>query len=854
MKNSTLFKITFFCSILLSNISSKAQLVINEYSAANLSVYLDQYAKTEDWVEIYNNTSTPYNLFKCYLSDDSTNLTKFRFKNSLSVSASGVTRIWLSGRPVYTGTAVHANFKLTQTKNNNEVVCISDSNGVLIDKVIVKKTQLGHSRGRFPNGSTTWKLFKTPTPNASNNSSVVNYLGYAEKPSFNLAPGIYATGQTVTITNNDTITSVIRYTTNGREPVLTSPIYVTPISFTANKIVKAKCFSANAQYLPSYIEYASYLIGVSHTLPIISISGSALDSLANGDNTLRPFGTFEYFTPAGVRTAKSYGEFNSHGQDSWSNDQRSIDFVARDEMGYSRAVKEKFFSISNRDEFQRVILRAAGDDNYPAAFKPQNAGSAHLRDAYFQMLTKEGGGKLDIRTAAKCVVYINGAYWGVYDIREKVDDHDYTKYYYNQDKFNLQYLLTWGSTWSEYGGTAASTAWSTLRTYIKTQSMTNPVKYAYVLSQLDVESLADYVISHSFSVSSDWLNYNTGWWRGMDTAGTHRKWAYILWDNDASFAFYINYTGIPDTSAGADVCNVQTLTSTGSDPQEHITVLNRLLTNPTFKQYYVMRYNDWMNTTFSCSHMLAYLDSVKAIIDPEMVAHAPRWFGTYAGWNVNFNRLRNFISRRCGTNPAMNMTGCFNLNGPHDITFNADPDSVAKLKVNSLELTSFPWTAKYYGGINVKLVAAPKNSSLYQFTNYISTSNITMVGGSTNDSIAFNANGQDTITAHFTALITSLKNIETKALSNIPVTLVYPNVFSSYTNFNFYLPNDEQVEVYLMDMQGKKIQKLNDGKEKMTEGDYNLIIDLQKSNLPKGAYILNFKAGNFIKSHKLIYQ
>ena len=35
-------------------------------------------------------------------------------------------------------------------------------------------------------------------------------------------------------------------------------------------------------------------------------------------------------------------------------------------------------------------------------------------------------------------------YWGVYEMREKVDDHDFTDYYYDQDKNNLQYLKTWG--------------------------------------------------------------------------------------------------------------------------------------------------------------------------------------------------------------------------------------------------------------------------------------------------------------------------------------------------------------------------------------------------------------------------
>ena len=65
-----------------------------------------------------------------------------------------------------------------------------------------------------------------------------------------------------------------------------------------------------------------------------------------------------------------------------------------------------------------VILRAAGDDNFPADYNPDNAGSAHVRDAYVHMLAKKGGMDLDVRNAEKVIVYLNGQYWGVYDIRK----------------------------------------------------------------------------------------------------------------------------------------------------------------------------------------------------------------------------------------------------------------------------------------------------------------------------------------------------------------------------------------------------------------------------------------------------
>lgn len=85
-------------------------------------------------------------------------------------------------------------------------------------------------------------------------------------------------------------------------------------------------------------------------------------------------------------------------------------------MGYNHSIEEQIFPTSLRDNFQRIIMRAAGDDNYPADHAPANAGSAHIRDAYIHMLADQGGLNLDVRRAVKYIIYLNGAYWGVYDL------------------------------------------------------------------------------------------------------------------------------------------------------------------------------------------------------------------------------------------------------------------------------------------------------------------------------------------------------------------------------------------------------------------------------------------------------
>lgn len=101
-------------------------------------------------------------------------------------------------------------------------------------------------------------------------------------------------------------------------------------------------------------------------------------------------------------------------------------------------------------------------------------------------------------------------------------------------------LKTWGGTWSEYGGAQSQADWNALRAYIMGNDMGDQVAFDYVDSQFSWKSLIDYFCLNSYTVCADWLNWNTGWWRGMDPNGDKRKWRYILWDMDATFGHYTN--------------------------------------------------------------------------------------------------------------------------------------------------------------------------------------------------------------------------------------------------------------------------------------------------------------------------
>ena len=684
-----------------------SQVVVNEYSVSNLTGYLDNYNSEEDWIELYNTSGSSVNIGGYYLSDKTSNPTKWEIPAGTIISANGYLVFWCSGRDEASGGNYHTNFKLKQTKNTPEHVVFADANGTIIDDLEIQKTQLEHAMGRSPNGSSDWKIFVNPTNGSSNTGA--SYLAYAQTPEMNLEAGFYPGSQNVEISSTEP-NSIIHYTLNGNLPDNGSTEYAGPLTVASTQVIKAIVVSNNSEILPSFISFNTYFINESHSLPVLSTSADELTILLNGDNTLKPHGTIEYFDIDGNRKDAGYGEYNKHGQDSWQFPQRSFDYIARDEMGYHDAINDKLLEYSERESFQRIIIRASGDDNYPGIDS-----SAHTRDIFIQKLANKNNLNVDMRRGERCVVYANGQFWGVYSIREKVSDSDYTDFYYDQDKYNIQYLMNWGGTWAQYGGQDAFDDWEEIHSFALNNDLSNQVNYDHVADEIDVTSLTDYILINSFVVCTDWINWNTSWWRGIDPAGSHQKWGYVLWDEDATFNHYINYTGVPDDTAEADPCYPEGITA---DPEQHIVLLNKLLENEGFRQYYITRYMDLMNTTFQEEEMIGVLEVIENSITPDMPQHIDRWGGSMNEWQDNVQKVKDFITDRIDYIPG-GLNDCYTLTGPYDITLNIEPEGAGQIQFNSITLENgdYPWSGSYNGGIDMVLEAVQSNSS-YAFDHW----------------------------------------------------------------------------------------------------------------------------------------
>jgi gliding motility-associated-like protein len=708
--------------------------LINEYTAANFDDHNTPGSggDNDDWFELYNAGASDVDISGWFLSDDKTDVTKWAVPAGVSVPAGGFMRVYCNGDGLFAGGYLHAGFKLTQCAN--EEILVSNTLSTIIDSITIKKTQKNHTRARLTDGSPTWGISTNSTPGASNAST---FAGYAKRPDMSLVHGFYTGTQTLTLSSVEPTANSIRYTTNGTEPTITSTLYTAPISVTTTTLIKAKTFSTDATILPSFTEVNTYFIDVSTTLQVLSLGGDEFDAMFTGwggPNEIES--SFEFFNIAHAPQFTVYGTVRPHGNDSWAYDQKGIRYYVWDEFGYDNKMEYPFFTNTPRNDYDVLIFKAAGSDNYPG-----NVGSpgCHLRDGFAQRLSQNNNLNLEERSVSHCVIYINGQYWGLYEIRERVDV-DFTEYYFNQGKKDVDILKYWGGMNVEEG---SDTGWVNLYNYIMANDLSIPSNYAWVESQLHVLSFIDYFIHNTYLINTDWLNWNTMWWRGRADGGT--KWRYTLWDSDNILDLGQNYTGLPSTDFTGDPCDVQSTGIGGSPEEGHIDMLEALLANPEFEDLYMNRYADLMNNTFSCVEMNALLDSIEAIIEPEMPKHLARWSGDLSTWEANMAYLRTQINGRC-TVIAGGMVDCYELKGPYNLTLGVSPALTGKIKLNTIIAPTYPYSGTYFGGTTMTLVGIPNPGYVFDhWTINLDTLSPTLL----DDTVTLTLDTNDVIVAYF---------------------------------------------------------------------------------------------------------
>ncbi len=670
------------CNVALS------QVVINEYSCSNVSTTLDFYGEREDWVELYNPGASPQNLSGFWLSDDKLDPQKWQIPAGVTIAATGRLMVYCSDRGVVTGGQLHPSFKLTQT--NGEYFVISDPGGTIVDSVQLVPMQADHSRGRTTDGSSSWSLFSNPTPNTANANP---RTGYATRPVMSIPAGNYPAAQMVTLSSPDPNVT-IHYTLDGSTPTNASATYSAPIPVNATTVIRAKAYSSDPLILPSFTETNTYFINEVTTVNIISVCGAYNATLGNVGATNDFQTSIEYFDKNKQLKFEMEGIMRRHGNDSWAFPQKGLRFHARDQLGYDHSMSHKIFSTSSRDEFNVMILKAAGSDNFDGGPSP----AAHMRDAFCQSLAIKYDLEMDARNYEPAILFVNGQYWGLYEVRERVDE-DYAEYYYGQSKNKVDILRYWGGLNVEAG---SDTGWVNLYNFIMANNMAVQANYEHVRNFLNVESFIQYFIINTWLVNTDWLNWNTMWWRGRSGQGV--KWRYALWDQDNILALGQNYTGMGTVTFQNDPCQPFSLFQNNSTIK-HTDMLARLMNNAEFDQFYRDVFIEMLNGPLNCDNMLPHFDSIYNLILPEMQRQCTRWGANFVDWQTNVQFARDQIVNRCAV-IAQKLDTCMNLY-PQKLSVNVDPPGGGTVMMGSQTLSPYVWSKIMAADTTLQLTAVP---------------------------------------------------------------------------------------------------------------------------------------------------
>jgi gliding motility-associated-like protein len=740
-----LLAIVLVLSVQVARSQAVISVMINEYSCSNINTYLDSYNEYEDWVELYNTTAGNINLTGYYLSDDPTDIMKWQIPTVTDITPGGRKMVIASDRGLVAANGqIHPKFKMTQTKG--EWFILADPTGTVVDSLKLQLTQRGHSRGRVVDGSAQFGLFATPTPNATNNTQTA-YARYATKPIMNVPGGNYTVAQTVSITTPDPSVTIY-YTINGVTPTNASTVYTIPINVATTTVIRARAYSADPTVLPSFIESNTIFLNETcdNNFSVISLSGPYNAASAGGAQTL--FGN-----SANIWTSVEYYDYNfnlqyeqeaqgsRHGNDSWAYAQKGMDFEAYDETGTRADFDGQFFNTTVKDKFNRFILKNAGSDNWPLG--PGNA--CHIRDVWAQTLAEKYNLDMDFRRYRPSIVFINGQYWGVYDMRER-NDREFFKYYYNKDADKVDHLSFWGGLNVRMG---SDTGWNNLYAYIMNAG--NPMSvqsnYDHVKSFLNVRSFIQYFIFNEYLVNHDWLNWNTMWWRGRGTTNPV-KWRYVLWDEDAITGLTNpNYTGLNTIGPNNDPCDASQNFQNNATIK-HTDMLAKLMQSTEFQQEWKDQWLSMLQGPLSCPNMISHFDSLIAVISPEMNRQATRWGGTITDWNTQVDTMRSWLQQRCAF-ILQGLDTCYDIN-PQELKLNVMPVGKGQITLDGTLRAPYIWTGTLDGDSVYTLAASSIAGPYWTFDHWEKqepTNNF--LPNNTTSTVQFDFKKKDSVIAYF---------------------------------------------------------------------------------------------------------
>lgn len=355
-------------------------------------------------------------------------------------------------------------------------------------------------------------------------------------------------------------------------------------------------------------------------------------------------GYLEILDPDEGRVAGNYIQLAMNGNGSLGFRQKSMRFYVRGEQCAEDGgtLYYDLFDGAARDAdgnvitaFKRFLLRNSGND----------CSQSHLRDGVMQSLCADLD--TDIQAYRPAMLFINGEFWGVYNLRERYCKQ-YFASHYGVDENNVVMLesispLLTGSWDTPYelndGEEGDEKDFHSLMEYVESHDMEDDACFAYVESKMDTDNYLDYFLASLYFANTDWPGNNIKVWRNKnpdDPSGLDTRWRWVLVDMD--FGGGLSTTATQPMLAHA----INDNTVCGR-------LMNHLLDNRTYRMQFIDRCLELMDTALRSDLCRDRAEAAAERIEDIIEWNFKRWpgdGGSLKNWYKSVQNLDKFLAGR----------------------------------------------------------------------------------------------------------------------------------------------------------------------------------------------------------------
>lgn len=588
-------------------LSGNAQgIYVNEVAAA--------YSTNFDWIELFNSSGMDRDISGWGISDDRSAPGKWTFPNGTVLAAGGYAVVCLTGDEPggedAGGLFYAEGFALSF--DGDERAVLSDAAGVIVDEVAVKGVSVDVSIGRA-DGYDSYRYFTKPTPGRANVGT--SYAKRADEVEFSLDGGIMETAP-VRLSLSADEGATIYYTLDGSEPGANSYVYAEPFVLTSTTVVRAKAVAQDM--LDSYVTARTYVFAETTGLRLVAISGDAA-SLSGAGGILNTGAKEDvvvsceiYDYDGSLMAAQLCGMRMSGHSSRVQFPQKAFTLRAKRIYGISD-FDCALFAGRDADEYDSFVMRASGQDVF----------QTHMRDSILTSLAAGTG--LFYQETELSVLYVNGKYWGVYNMREHVNLDAIARFEGASPNCNIDFLE--GDV-RKYTLAGSRSTYDRIMDKVEDVGLSSEEVVGELSKYVDIDNYLTYVAIQMYTANLDLNNL-----RAYRVDGGQWKW--VLYDLDLSFQIDKDTPRmwLEDENAG---------TITAQDN----TLFREMMKNAGLRDRFLTRMGELLAANFSSQTVAGKIYARYEMLAPDMAAQCARWGTSVSTWNRYVKKMLSYAEKR----------------------------------------------------------------------------------------------------------------------------------------------------------------------------------------------------------------